>query len=261
MHGTFGKLLKDWRSQRRMSQLDLGLAARVSARHISFLETGRAQPSRSMVAMLSETLQIPRGQRNTLLSAAGFSTAYPNRGLDGDGMEAIRAAVEWTLGRHDPFPAMALDRHWKIVKANGSARVLLGGLGLREGESLLDAAAHSETLRSAFDDWPEAARHLAARLRMESAHLGGDAVLDEAAKELAAQGEAGAPGDFEELPAVMSTRYRMNGAVYSFFSTVAQFSTAEDIALADLKIELMFPADEATKSAMQAIERRLRNGG
>jgi transcriptional regulator with XRE-family HTH domain len=253
MHGTFGELLKDWRNRRRLSQLDLGLAARVSARHISFLETGRARPSRSMVAMLSETLRIPRGQRNTLLAAAGFSTAYRNRGLGEDGMESIRAAVEWTLQRHEPFPAMALDRHWSVVIANAPARLLLGGIGLREGESLLDAMVKSEAAKSAFEDWPETARHMAARLRMESAHLGGDARLDEAARHLASEAGPGEQDDATELPAVMATRYRMSGAVYSFFSTVAQFSTAEDIALADLRIELMFPADEATKEALLAM--------
>ena len=247
MGTAFGTLLKDWRSQRRLSQLDLGLAANVSARHISFLETGRSRPSRSMVVLLSETLEIPRANRNSLLDAAGYSPAYRSRDLDEAEMAAVRAAVDWTLERHDPLPAIAIDRHWTIVAANRSATALLVGVGLRAGDSLLQAFTNSPTLRAAIDNWPEMARYLLARLRTESTHLGGDPVLDAAADRLAAEVSGSAAPATGVLPAVVPTRYRMNGTVLSLFSTIAQFGTAEDISLADLRIELMFPADEATR--------------
>lgn len=244
---TFGALLKDWRTHRRISQLDLGLAARVSARHISFLETGRSRPSRSMVLQLSETLAVPRAERNALLNAAGFSPAYRSRALDKEDMAQIRAAMEWTLQRHAPFPAIALDRHWIVVAANRPAASLIGGFGLSLGDSLLDALTDSEIVQAAFDNWPEVARYMAARLRTESAHLGGDPVLDSAARALADQGQSPLPSTTGVLPAVVAARIRANGIVLSMFSTIAHFGTAEDIALADLKIELMFPADDATR--------------
>ena len=252
MDSTFGGVLKDWRAQRRMSQLDLALAADVSARHISFLETGRAKPSRSMILRLSETLEMPRGARNTLLNAAGYAPAYRTRDLDSDDMAHVRAAVEWTLDRHDPFPAMALDRHWVLVRLNRSASMLFAGLGLNVGDSLLDAFTQSDAVRSAVVNWPEVARHATARLRTESAHLGGDEILDNAADKLAtAIGEDG-PVETNVLPAVIPARYQAGGLSLSLFSTIAQFGSAEDIALADLKIELMFPADEPTREILFA---------
>ena len=251
MDKTFGSLLKDWRNARRMSQLNLGLAANVSARHISFIETGRSKPSRSMVLQLSETLDVPRPQRNALLNAAGYSAAYRKRDLDADDMTHVRAAVEWTLARHDPFPAIAVDRYWAVVSANRSANMLLAGIGVGVGDSMLEAITRSPDVRATIDNWPDVARYMAARLRTESLHLGGDPVLDEAADRLAR--EAGPlPADAAPLPAVVPTTYRAGGMVLSFISTLAQFGSAEDIALADLKIELMFPADDATRDMLMA---------
>jgi transcriptional regulator with XRE-family HTH domain len=251
MDQTFGALLKDWRSQRRMSQLDLGLAANVSARHISFLETGRSHPSRPMVIQLSETLNVPRSARNVLLDAAGFSPAYRSRDLDAEEMAYVRAAVDWTLGRHDPFPAIALDRHWSVVAANRCGLMLLAGVGLDIDDSLLDALTRSEDMKAAIVNWPEVARHTMMRLRTESAHLGGDPVLESAAEKLADEiGEL--PHQTGPLPAVIPATYRAGGMELTFFSTIAQFGTAEDIALADLKIELMFPADDATRDLLMA---------
>ena len=111
VQSSFGTALKEWRGRRRMSQLDLGLAANVSARHISFLETGRSKPSRSMVRLLCDSLEVPHVACNAVLTAAGFAPTYRRRDLEDDDMTQVRAAVEWTLQRHDPFPAMALDKH------------------------------------------------------------------------------------------------------------------------------------------------------
>ncbi len=252
MEQAFGSLLKDWRSARRMSQLELGLAANVSARHISFIETGRARPSRSMVLQLSETLEVPRPYRNTLLNAAGFAAAYQRRDLDADEMVHVRAAMEWTLERHDPFPAIAIDRRWLVVSANTCAGMLLSGIGVGVGDSMLEAMTRPQ-VKDAIDNWPEVARHTITRLRTESAHLGGDPVLDEAADRLA--GDVGpVPADAGSLPAVVPTCYRANGMVLSLISTIAQFGSAEDIALADLKIELMFPADDMTRDILMGAQ-------
>jgi transcriptional regulator with XRE-family HTH domain len=253
MDQTFGAILKDWRSQRRMSQMDLGLAANVSARHISFLETGRAKPSRPMVIQLSETLEVPRNARNALLNAAGFAAAYRSRGLDGDDMAHVRAAMDWMIERHDPFPAIVLDRYWTVVSANRCGLMLLDGVGLAVGDSLLEALTRVEEMRTAVVNWTEVAHHAVTRLRTESAHLGGDPVLDRAAETLAEEC-AGHPHGNGPLPAVVPAIYRAGGLELSLFSTIAQFGSAEDIALADLKIELMFPADAATRNALTAME-------
>lgn len=252
MDGSFGALLKDWRGRRRISQLDLSLSADVSSRHIAFLETGRSKPSRDMVVQLSEALMVPRADRNALLNAAGFAALYRRRDLTDAEMAHVHDAVSWTLERHDPYPALAVDRHWSIVMANRCGASLLGGVGLDVGDSLLDAITDSPALRDAVENWSDLVRHMSVRLRTESAHLGGDAVLDAAADKLAAEAGTKPEAPDSALEAVVPTRYRVGNMVLSFFSTIAQFGSAEDIALADLKIELMFPADEVTKQVLMA---------
>jgi transcriptional regulator with XRE-family HTH domain len=119
---VFGTELKDWRGRRRVSQLDLGLAAEVSARHVSFLETGRAAPSRTMVLRLAEALEVPLSDRNSLLRAAGFAPLFPSHGDDEAAVAPLSQAVDWLLDRHAPYPAFAIDRHWNLKRANAPAR-------------------------------------------------------------------------------------------------------------------------------------------
>ena len=250
MSESFGVMLKNWRGQRRLSQLELGLAANVSARHISFLETGRARPSRTMVLALSETLEVPRTKRNALLNAAGFAQAYSARSLDAEEMTYVRAAMDWTLERHAPFPALAFDRHWHIVRANPVAAAMLDPMGLHQGDSLLDALLSDGPFIEALDNRDEVTRHLITRLKTEIAHLGGDDVLERAAAALSATLPDDGEPTPDALPAVIPARYRMDGVVLSLFSTISQFGSTEDITLADLKIEMMFPADAATRQIL-----------
>jgi len=252
MSGSFGTLMRHWRNERRMSQLDLALAADVSARHISFLETGRARPSRKMVVALSETLDVPRATRNVLLTAAGFAQAYRARDLDDDDMTAVRQAMDWMLERHCPYPAIAFDRHWRLVQVNAVSDALLASLDLGIGDSMLDAFLRDGAFAQALENAEDVARHMIVRLRTESAHVGGDAVLDEAISRLAARLGDRAPASHDAMPAVIPARFRVGDVVLSLFSTIAQFGSTEDIALADLKIELMFPADSATREALLA---------
>lgn len=203
-----------------------------------------------MVLQLCEVLDTPRATRNSLLNAAGFAPAYRSRQLDDADMAQVRAAVDWTLLRHDPYPALALDRHWRLVKTNRSAQMLLAAVGLGVGDSLLAVMTDGEKMMALFENWREVAQHLLTRLRTESTHLGGDALLDQAAGQMTEM----LGGDLRDsagvLPAVVATRYRAGEGCLSFFSTIAQFGTAEDIALAELKIEMMFPADEATRLSL-----------
>jgi transcriptional regulator with XRE-family HTH domain len=249
MTAHFGLALKDWRKRRRMSQLELGFAANVSARHIAFLETGRSAPSRAMVLQLSEALDVPRPARNGLLQAAGFAAAFQARPIEDQELAFVREAIDWALVRHEPYPAFALDRHWRLLSLNRVGAGLLQAVGLGAGDSLLGALVAQGPIWQAIDNRREVARHLAQRLRTESAHFGGDAVLDEAIAKLLALAGA-SDGAATSAGAVVATRYVAGDRVLSFFSTVAQFGTAEDIVLAEMKIEFLYPADEATRAAL-----------
>ena len=249
----FGPALREWRQQRRMSQLDLGLSANVSARHISFLETGRARPSRSMVLQLCEELEIPRAARNRLLTAAGLAPAYAERELSEAQMQPVRDAVEWMLSRHDPYPAFALDRHWTLMKMNQTAQLLLAGMGLSPGDSMLMTLAENAAVQGAIGNLDEVLTHTILRVKTEIAHLGGDEVLEEAVAKLTKLRGDNAVAPEGVQPAFIPTIYKAGGMTLSLFSTFTQFGTAEDIALSELRIEMLFPADDATRSILEGL--------
>ena len=254
---SFGAQLRAWRDRRRASQLDLALAANVSARHISFLETGRSRPSRAMVLRLAGELDVPHEARNAWLDAAGFSPAFRRRDATDGEMRAAREAVRWMVDRHDPYPGFALDRHWTIVRANRTATRLMAAFGVAAGDSLLEAFLSSEALQGAIANLHEVAAHTRARLVAEARHYGDDPVLDAAVERLdammAGQGgaePAAADGTGEPQGAFVPVRYAVGGVELSLMSAFAHFQTAQDIGLAELRVELMFPADEATRVAL-----------
>ncbi len=244
----FPNSLRTWRRARRFSQLDLALEAEVSARHISFLETGRARPSRDMIARLGEALQLPLDARNQMLMHAGFAARYPKRAWNDEDMAPIRAAVDHMLTGHAPFPALALDKHWTVLQMNRAAAALFGQLGVSMGDSLLDLMV-SEHLPGVVENWPEVAHHTAHRLRTESAALGGVERLDRVADQLL---QVPAPKKVPLGP-VVATRLRNGPMRLALFATIAQFGTPEDLLLDDLKIELYFPADAATEATFRAM--------
>ena len=248
----FGPELKTWRQIRRMSQLDRAMGADVSARHISFLETGRSTPSRMMVNHLAETLNLPMAARNELLAKAGFAAAHGSRALDDDAMEPVRRAIEWTLSRHDPYPGLVMDRDWKIVALNQCATAMFNTLDLRVGDSLVDALFDPK-VRDAVLNWPEVALHTVRRLRAEIAHYGEHPELKAAQERLMQTPEVLALETSAQLPPFVPAIYDAGGAKLSLFSTIAAFSSAEDIALADLRIELFFPADQESDALLSAI--------
>ncbi len=249
----FGATLKEWRQARRVSQLDLGLAAGVSSRHISFLETGRSRPSRGMVLRLCDELDVPIAHRNRMLTAAGLSPAYAERDLSEEDMAPMRKAVHWTLKRHEPYPAVAMDRHWRIVEMNAVSERLLAGFGTKVGDSLIDMMVESPAVRQALVNYDEIVGHMIARLRVESAHFGHDPVLENGITRMeAALGDSVL--DIEGIrPAIIPAVYVFGGMRLSLFTTISQFGSAEDIALSELRIELMFPADEPTRLALEAL--------
>lgn len=242
-------LLKEWRKRRRMSQLDLAVEAGVSARHISFLETGRSRPSPEMIVHLSEVMEVPVDSRNQMMRAVGFAPRYAATPLDDAAMAPIRDAVEWTLQRHAPYPGMALDRLWRIVRLNGPAAMLFAPLGLAEGQSLLELITNP-VMADVVENWPEVAHYTMLRLRAESAAAGGLPELEAAVKALAAY--ANAPKDAIAGPSI-PTVYRFAGQRLSMFGTIAQFSTVADETLDDLKVELFFPADDESVAFLTAL--------
>ena len=248
----FAQTLKDWRRKRRLSQLQLASEAEVSSRHIAFLETGRARPSRGMVLRLAQVLALPRPDANAILAAAGFSAQFPALGLDASEMAVIARAMEWTTARHAPYPALVMDRVWTIVAMNPPATGLFGPAGLAPGVSLLALLQDLTLLQAVVENWAEVAHHTLHRLRGESARAGGIAALDAAAARLAADPRI---AGFRAVAGrvVVPTIYRLGDLRLPLFSTYAQFGTAEEVALSDMKIELMFPADDATRDRLHAM--------
>jgi transcriptional regulator with XRE-family HTH domain len=246
---SFSDLLRHWRGIRRVSQLELALRADVSARHISFLESQRARPSRAMVLALADALEMPLSERNALLGAAGFAPVYQARPPGDRALALPEAALAWMLDRHAPYPGLALDRHWKLIRANAPAEKLLSAANVRPGDSLLEACGPEGALRPLIVNWPEVARYLAARLQTEIEHHGGNPLLAHHRDAILAGLKRPIPDPASPLLPVI---YQLGDVRLSFFSTIAHFGGAADIALDDLRIELMFPADAVTAGALGA---------
>jgi len=244
---TFGEHLKTWRATRRMSQLDLGLKADASARHVSFLESGRARPSRAMVLRLAGALDMPRGAANAALRAAGFADAYPSLPLGDDALAPVRKAVDWLIARHAPLPGIAIDRDWNLIAANDAAVGLFGAP--EDAPNVIDrliALGDGDLI----ENWVEVALLARARLAAEIASYGGDEALEARLDRLAAHPRLrDAPGGaLDHGAAVIPVRVNTNGVRLSLFSTIAQFGGVQEVNAADLRIELLFPADDATRA-------------
>ena len=251
MDVSFGSLLKEWRQIRRMSQLDLASAAGVSARHVSFLETGRSYPSRGMALRLSDVLQMPLAESNRLLTSGGLAPAFGQRAASDEELAPLAMAMQWTLDHHAPYPAMALDRHWRLVALNAPASMFLAPMGVQVGDSLIEALLENDSIRAAIENLSEVEYQLLSRLRVELAHLGKDQVLSGLIERLADRVTGYVPP--AQSPVVMATRYTFNGVTLSLFSTISQFGGVGEIAYADIKIEQLFPADEASRQLLLAM--------
>jgi transcriptional regulator with XRE-family HTH domain len=245
-----GDLLRDWRRRRRLSQLELSNVAGISTRHLSFLETGRARPSREMVLRLTERLDVPLRERNGLLMAAGFAPVYRERSIEDPEMRPARQALNRVLDGHEPYPAVVVDRGWNLVLANEAAMLFLEDVPdelVRPPVNLHRLALHPQGLARRVVNLPEVRAHLVGRMARQVS-LTGDPELAALHEETRAYGE---PGD-DDVPhepshdIALPTRLRYGDRVLSFFSTVTTFGTAEDVTLAELAIEAFFPADDET---------------
>lgn len=257
---AFGALLQYWRKARRLSQLALAHEAGVSPRHVCFIETGRARPSREMVMLLANVLDVPLRERNALLLAAGFAPLFAESPLDAPALSAVRAALRAILRQQEPFPAVVMNRHWDIVQVNEAARrffgLLLGEHAAAQPANVVRLMFDPDGLRPHVSNWEAVAETLVQRVHREA--VGG--VADATSSRLLAE-----VLDYPDVPKylhrlnlaapsvpVVPVCFRKGVHVFNFFSTVTTLGTPQDVTLQELRIECFFPADEATEQRARA---------
>jgi transcriptional regulator with XRE-family HTH domain len=266
-----GEQLRSWRERRHVSQLDLSLQAGISARHLSFVETGRSKPSSGLILRLSEELDVPLRERNVLLLAGGFAPAYPERGLDAPPLSAVTEAMRQVITAHMPNPALAVDGHWELIDANDAVSLLTAGTAAELMEppvNVLRVSLHPDGMAPRVLNLGQWRQHVLFRLRRQ-ADRSGDAFLHELYEELSgypggggtdeagvaggARGANGARGAGEAADVVLPMRLRVGDAELSFLSTTTVFGSPLDVTVAELAIESFYPADAATAAAMLAL--------
>ena len=257
-----GDHLREWRRRRRMSQLDLACEAEISTRHLSFVETGRATPSREMILHLAEQLQIPMRERNVLLVAAGYAPVFPERDLASPELTAVREAIDILLEGHKPYPAFALDRRWNIVGSNGALPELFEGVDpalLERPVNAMRLSLHPKGLAPRIVNLAEWRAHLLARLRRQI-DLTADPALIDLLAEMQGYGHApgvalGPPRAATHAPSemVIPLRLKIAAGVVSFFSTTMVFGTPVEVTLSELALESFFPADAETRAIVRSL--------
>jgi transcriptional regulator with XRE-family HTH domain len=255
-----GDHLREWRQRRHLSQLDLAGDAEISARHLSFVETGRAAPSRDMVLKLAERLDVPLRERNVLLVAAGFAPAFPQRSLEDPELKPARAAIDQVLRAHEPNPALAYDRHWNLVSANRMVMPLLEGIPPRllgQPINILRLAFHPEALAPRTVNLAEWCSHLLERLHRQC-EATADPGLTSLYQELKAYRIPARPGPPSADSVAIPFKLRRDGETLSFISTTMIFGTPVDITLSELALETFFPADDVTAERMRIIAASLK---
>src|ERR1700742_2458073 len=250
-----GGHLREWRQRRHLSQLDLAVEADISARHLSFVETGRAAPSREMVLRLAERLEVTLRERHVLLGAPGFAPAFPQRSLEDPALRAARQAIDLVLKAHEPNPALAVDRHWNLVSANRMVAPLLDGIPERllgQPFNVLRLSFHPEGLAPRTVNLAEWCAHLLERLHHQC-ETTADPELLKLYHDLKAFPIPARAGPLRTDSVAIPFKMRYEGAVLSFFSTTMVFGTPVDITLSELALETFFPADELTAARMRKI--------
>lgn len=253
-----GTLLREWRAARRISQFNLALEARISARHLSYVETGKAQPSRDMIMRLADTLALPLRERNALLLSAGYAPEYAESALETPELAQIRRAIELILEHHEPYPALVINRYWDLVRTNPA--------GPRLFNYLRGGTAHMNVLRQVFDpndmraviaNWEEVAGDLIRHLHDEVSTAPSDAKARALLEEIVRY--PGVPSQWRTRdlgsapPPLLTVVFRKDREELRFFSTITTFGTPRDVTLDELRVESMFPADEATAERCRAL--------
>jgi len=246
-----GDLIREWRQRRRLSQLDLAIAANVSSRHLSFVETGRSRPTSEMILHLAEHLEVPLRDRNALLLAGGFAPAYPERGLAEPELQAVRNALKRVLDGHEPYPAAVVNRWWELVDANAGIARFTGGASpelLAPPVNVLRLSLHPDGMAPRIANLPEWRAHLLARLHRQ-AEATGDQRLVTLHQELEAYPGGQAPPP-KPTDVVVPLRYQAGRQQLSFLSITAVVGTPMDVTVEELAIESFYPADDATAAAL-----------
>lgn len=250
-----GELIRTWRQRRNLSQLELSLDSAISARHLSFVETGRANPSREMVLHLCERLEIPLRERNGLLLAAGFAPLYSERSLDHDEMAPVRSALEHFLRAHEPYPAVVVDGHWNLISANDALGVLVDGVApglLAPPANGLRITLHPDGMAPRILNFAQWSSHLIRRLRRRAA-ITADLELERLYEEVREYPDVelrDAGSDSEASEIVLPLRIRHSSGDLAFLSTISTFGSAHDITLAELSVEAFYPASAATANVL-----------
>lgn len=254
---TIGDLLRDWRTRRHLSQLDLAVEAGVSTRHLSFVETGRSKPSPELVLTLAEHLQVPLRERNTLLLAAGYAPRYRESSLDAPEMQPVRASIQRMLDAHDPYPALAVDRRWNLVLANRAAFGLVSMLPehlLEPPVNVYRAVLHPDGLAGRSPnaaEWVPTWLHALRREALLTADPAVVALYDEVAMYPVAQHDG--PDPHAEPAVVISVDLETPAGPLSMFTTMTTFGTPQDVTLDELTIELFWPADSESADTLGAL--------
>jgi transcriptional regulator with XRE-family HTH domain len=252
---SFGVLLRRWRAVRHLSQLDLALDAEISTRHLSCLETGRAQPSREMVLRLAETLQVPLRERNALLLAAGYASVYRHTDLNTPEAEAARHAVELLMAQLEPYPVLVVDRYWNTMRMNAGAKRFLSlfpgsDSGMPHNGPRLVFQPHG--LRPFIENWENVAARIIQRVHREAAANPSDETMKCFLEELLSYPDVPSRWRMLDLsdapPPFLTIDYRWKNSTLRLFSALTTFGTAQDVAMQELRIESFFPADEATRT-------------
>ncbi|MCM2458556.1 helix-turn-helix transcriptional regulator [Rhizobium sp. CG4] len=258
-HTTVGAVLREWRAKRRMSQLELALDAEISARHLSFVESGRSSPSRDLLLKLAERLAMPLRARNRLMLSAGYAPAYAETVFNAPDMSGIRATVGAILDGHDPFPAIAIDSRWTLVQANKAAGALFEGINpemLTPPLNVLRLSLHPQGLATRIVNLAEWRQHVLERLRVQI-EGSDDPFLSELFRELFAYpvpADLNAPSLHSLLAVPLELRMPGSDQILRFMSTTTVFSTATSVTLAELALECFYPADAETRSALMQYE-------
>lgn len=259
-----GQLLQRWRHERGQSQLSLALDAGISPRHLSFIETGRTQPSRDMVLRLAETLGVPFRERNHLLTAAGFAHAYRETGLTAPEITHARRAIELILEHQEPFPAVVMDRHWNLVTTNKAAArffgLLLAGSSPPGPPNVIRLMFHPDGLRPWVANWPSVAKSLLQRVRREAVGGVSDDATEKLLQEILAYPDV--PDRWSDMTMgaspgpLLAIEFRKADLALDFFSTVTTLGTPQDITLQEIRIECFFPANESTARSARGLAQR-----
>jgi len=255
---SFGAQLREWRQRRRMSQLDLSLEAELSTRHLSFVETGRANPSRETVLRLAEALDLPLRSRNALLIAAGHAPVFPERPFEDEGLTEAREVVQRILDAHMPFPALAVDRRWHLLAHNPAVAAMMAGAAphlLGQPGNVLRLSLHPEGLAARIANLAEWKHHILDRLRHQIS-ASGDTELEALAEELRAY-----PAPSSKAPVKAASQgliavpliFETPAGRLSFLSTTTVFGTPVEVTLSELAIETFFPADQETAERLRQL--------